>query len=683
MSLEIPVKDVSDNFIGGQLFEFYEHWEYITQDEVILGYIKGVKLEFLRTPMQNFVPREIKCSFSEKEKIDKEIEKFLKKKIIFSATHSEGEFISQIFPRDKKSGDVRIVLNLSKLNEDVKYEHFKMEGLGHALSLMTKGCFFGSIDLQDAYFTVSIDPQFRKYLRFFWRGNLYEFTCMPNGYSAAPRVFTKLMKPIFSTLRSEGFLSVFYLDDSLLVANSFQECHRNLQRTEGLLKKAGFIINQKKSSFIPSQEILFLGFILNSDSMTVRLPEDKVDNIIKSANDLLSHEEIKIRKLARFIGLVVSVLPAMQHGALFYRYLELDKIQALKRNCGDFEKNCILSQEGKEEVDWWRKNICRSGKSIEIASPTFYITTDASKSGWGCILETKSANGNWTEIEAEEHINVLELKAIYFGLKSFFKSTKSAHIRIKSDNTTAIAYINSMGGVKSKECLTVAKEIWTWAIDHDLHLSAEHIPGSKNVLADKASRVFDENTEWELMDRYFSKIHRKFGSFDIDLFASRLNKKVDKYCAWKPDPFAVFIDVFSANWASFYFYAFPPFSMVLRSLEKVAREEASGVIVVPLWTTQVWFPKLMNMLTAVPLVLPLGALQLPFKKEAKHKLAKNLRLVVCPISGNDSRSKAFLSGPLTLCVPHGQKAPPININTILKDGIISVLGSTLIPCLLV
>ena len=98
MSLEIPVKDVSDNFIGGQLFEFYEHWEYITQDEVILGYIKGVKLEFLRTPMQNFVPREIKCSFSEKEKIDKEIEKFLKKKIIVSATHSEGEFISQIFP---------------------------------------------------------------------------------------------------------------------------------------------------------------------------------------------------------------------------------------------------------------------------------------------------------------------------------------------------------------------------------------------------------------------------------------------------------------------------------------------------------------------------------------------------------------------------------------------------------
>ena len=607
----------------------------------------------------------------------------MQKNIIVLANHSDGEFISQIFPRDKKSGDVRIVLNLSRLNEVVKYEHFKMEGLDHALSLMTNGCFFGSIDLKDAYFTVAIDPLFRKYLRFFWGGYLYEFTCLPNGYSAAPRVFTKIMKPIFSTLRSEGFLSVFYLDDSLLVANSFEECERNIQRTEELLMETGFVINRKKSSFIPSQEILFLGFILNSETMTVRLPGDKVDNIIKSAEDLLGLEVIKIRKLARFIGLVVSVLPAMTHGALFYRFLELDKIQALKENCGDFEKNCKLSNDSKEEVLWWKNNVSKSGKHIGIPSPTFCITTDASKSGWGCIFKTESANGNWTETEAEEHINVLELKAIYFGLKSFFKSTKSAHIRIKSDNTTAIAYINSMGGVKSKDCLVIAKAIWIWAIDNDLHLSAEHIPGSKNVLADKASRVFDENTEWELMEKYFSQVDRKFGPFEIDLFASRLNKKVDKYCAWKPDPFAAFIDAFSANWVSFYFYAFPPFSMILRSLEKVSREQSSGVILVPLWTTQAWFPKVMRMLIGVPLVLPLGALQLPFKKKAKHKLVKNLRIVACPISGICSHSKAFLNGPLTLCVPPGQKAPPININTILKDGIISVLGSRLIPCLLV
>ena len=55
-------------------------------------------------------------------------------------------------------------------------------------------------------------------------------------------------------------------------------------------------------------------------------------------------------------------------------------------------------------------------------------------------------------------------------------------------------------------CHKVAKDIWCWAIDRNLHLSAVHLPGSENVLADKASRVFDLNTEWELTNDNFCKI---------------------------------------------------------------------------------------------------------------------------------------------------------------------------------
>ena len=90
--------------------------------------------------------------------------------------------------------------------------------------------------------------------------------------------------------------------------------------------------------------------------------------------------------------------------------------------------------------------------------------------------------------------------------------------RIKSDNTTAVVYINNMGGVKSLTCHSVAKEIWIWAIERKIHLSAEHLPGSSNVLADKASRIFDENTEWELNVKFFRIIESRFGEREIDLF---------------------------------------------------------------------------------------------------------------------------------------------------------------------
>ena len=111
-------------------------------------------------------------------------------------------------------------------------------------------------------------------------------------------------------------------------------------------------------------------------------------------------------------------------------------------------------------------------------------------------------------------------------LKSF-NNEMNVHIRIKSDNMTAVVYINKFGGVKSLQCHAVAKEIWYWAIERSIHLSAEHLPGSENTLADKASRIFDENTEWELVENVFREVRIKLGGVGIDLFASRLNKKCE------------------------------------------------------------------------------------------------------------------------------------------------------------
>lgn len=113
-----------------------------------------------------FPRRPINCSLEEKLKIDKEITKYLDLGIIEKADHSQGEYVNQIFPRPKKSGGVRIILNLKPLNVDIQYQHFKMENLNSAINLMEKDCFMASIDLKDAYYSVNIDMLYRKYLRF-------------------------------------------------------------------------------------------------------------------------------------------------------------------------------------------------------------------------------------------------------------------------------------------------------------------------------------------------------------------------------------------------------------------------------------------------------------------------------------------------------------------------------------
>ena len=104
----------------------------------------------------------------------------------------KGEYISKIFPRAKNSGSVRIILNLSNLNEHKAYGHFKVDNLNSVLLLMEQNCYMGSVDLKDAYYTVNVHHEFRKYLRFEWKNELYEFTCMPNGLSCAPRILNHL-----------------------------------------------------------------------------------------------------------------------------------------------------------------------------------------------------------------------------------------------------------------------------------------------------------------------------------------------------------------------------------------------------------------------------------------------------------------------------------------------------------
>ena len=76
-----------------------------------------------------------------------------------------------------------------------------METLKSALQLVKKNCFFGKVDLNDAYFSCGVNHRSRKYLKILWQGELWVFTCLANGLSwAAPWVYTKLLKPVFAAL---------------------------------------------------------------------------------------------------------------------------------------------------------------------------------------------------------------------------------------------------------------------------------------------------------------------------------------------------------------------------------------------------------------------------------------------------------------------------------------------------
>ena len=140
-----------------------------------------------------------------------------------------------------------------------------------------------SVDLKDAYYSIPVHPEHRKYLMFEWEGQYYQFTCLPNGLSSAPRVFTKILKPVYSHLRSIGHICMGHIDDSLLlVAYSLGSCRKNIYDTVNLFTLLGFTIHPVKSVLEPTQTIQFLGFVIDSVAMTVKLPPSKAAKV-KSA----------------------------------------------------------------------------------------------------------------------------------------------------------------------------------------------------------------------------------------------------------------------------------------------------------------------------------------------------------------------------------------------------------------
>lgn len=588
----------------------------------------------------------------EKGIIDEQITNLLTKGVIVECHGTTEQFVSNVFVREKKDGSFRMILNLKELNDSVVYEKFKMETLHSIINLMRKNCYMCSLDLTNAYYTIPVAEEHQPYLRFPWRDKLYQFTCFPNGLAEAPRKFTKLMKPVFAYLRSQGFTNAIYIDDTYLQGATVQECRDNVEQTEELLVNLGFAISETKSVKQPTQQLAMLGFTLDSGNMLVHLTDKKAQTIKNMCLSLNQNNSCSLQHLAEIIGKIVSTFPGVEYGQMHYRGLDILKTKGLRWNAGKFAAQVNLNKAARRDLRWWIGNVMGSCKQISHGNPSVVMMTDASKKGWGAAMNGTSTGGRWTEEEAELDINCLETKAALFGIICFCKNMRNTHVRLMIDNSTAVCYINAFGGTKSQTCNDLAKQIWDWCIERNIWVSAAHIAGVDNVEADRASRVFNDRTEWMLDRNVFHELSGFFGVPDIDLFATRLNAQIQRYVSWKPDPLAEAFDAFTLNWKNYFSYMFPPFNLIGRCLQKIAFDQAECWMVVPAWATQYWFPELIKMLMDSPILLPFRNLvSLPGCSQAGHPL--KLQLMACRLSGDLCKVEAFLKRQQTSSGQHG------------------------------
>lgn len=183
---------------------FLANWKQITSDRVILETIAGYRLPLTQHPPPQLEDPPSHLSTLEEQICAQEIYRLLVKDAIEGVLDCENQFLSPFFVIKKSSGGWRFILNLKRLNKFIFAPHFKLEDWKTVIRLISPGDYLASVDLEDAYLLLPVHRDDRKFLRFRFQGQLYQFKALPFGLASAPYIFTKIMKPVLYSLRQQG-----------------------------------------------------------------------------------------------------------------------------------------------------------------------------------------------------------------------------------------------------------------------------------------------------------------------------------------------------------------------------------------------------------------------------------------------------------------------------------------------
>ena len=340
--------------------------------------------------------------------------------------------------------------------------------------------------------------------------------------------------------QEKGIKLIIYLDDLLVIASSPEVLSTQISLIQELFQALGLIINESKSQLIPTQEIVFLGFQLSSAKMTISLPQEKMRKIKQEAVHLLQKPLVSIQELATFVGKTTAARQAISVAPLFHRQLQALKNSAISQAQSTVEiqqayhQEVALTEETRTELQWWAQEASAHNQTPVVTQvPDMVIETDASLAGWGAQCQEHRTGGQWSVEDKGMHINALELLAVSLALKAFVKDKSHVNMLIRTDSMSTKAY---MGGTHSHQLNLLAVQLWKWCLDRHISLTAEHLPGKENQIADKESRIVRDRCDWMIHPNLFAQIQQEMGPLEVDLFASCLTHQLPRFTAGDQTP---------------------------------------------------------------------------------------------------------------------------------------------------
>lgn len=405
----------------------------------------------------------------------------------------------------KNSHDFRLIHHLSypkneSVNDfiDPKLCYVKYSSFDEAVAIVQElghGCLLGKSDLKNAFRLLPVAVEDFDQLGFCFNNNYYFDKALPFGCSISCATFEKFATFLEFAVRRRSPVGslLHYLDDFLFGGKrNTQDCQIIMNHFQTCMSIMGVPVANEKTEG-PTTVLCFLGLELDSNEMVVRVPIEKVHEIIQKIQAVLPKRKITLKAMQSLIGVLQFACRAIVPGRPFCRRL-------INSTCGVLSPyhHIRVTQNVKKDLQMWL-TFFKQYNGISVFHDRFWISSadvelysdSAGSSGLGIYFAGKWSYATWPaewhESGLTRDITVLELFPILVSLYLWGHELRNKKILFNCDNAAVVYAVNTMTS-KSDKVMTLLRALTLKCLRLNVVAKAKHIPGKYN-LTDSLSRL--------------------------------------------------------------------------------------------------------------------------------------------------------------------------------------------------
>lgn len=423
-----------------------------------------------------------------------EIQSYLSKGILFPSSHPN-PLIHPYFVI-RKRGKARLVIDFRSLNAAIlESPTVAYQDLRLLPTVMTRKCWMMSVDIKSAFHHIPLSPVMQPLCSIIHNGVILSFRVLTFGVNIAPKVWCSLLSNVLDKLKQSypKIRVLFYMDDILLVCPKRKLLYSHSIALLSILHQHGFLISWEKSVVLPCRSIRHLGFIINSETLTLSLPPDKLKDITSFLLTAATKPTLRFKSALSLLGKLISIRLAFLPAQCYSWRLCTEIYASLPPKASRLSRRSFrlcLSSEARADLLWIHHNLPHyPSRPILHPTPTHQVFTDSCLTGWGawCPVTSQALFAKWPP--HTQHIQLLEMNAVLLAL-SHLDLPPHARLHLYSDNQAVVAYLRKWGGTRSPELRDLTHRVWQVLASRNLSLvKVSYIPTDQNKVADLLSRL--------------------------------------------------------------------------------------------------------------------------------------------------------------------------------------------------